>query len=185
MFWCATLCNFTDINQAFVVPGSLRRTSDPSEDPQLTVWYSETLHGILYGNCIDCLKRGCNLQEILYDILKKAKFQKIVQNREEQSCTVRQQNNIAFQLFMKSQSPGIQLDLRELQTYLVTLVLCNIGTADGFIAKTDKSKSFSHLTKDVEDATPPQTVETLIIIDCNACFHQLKELPGNFSQICS
>ena len=72
---------------------------------------------------------------------------------------------------MKSQSQGIQQDLRKLQTYPLILVPCNIGTAEGFIGKTDKSK-FCYVTKDVEDATPPHTVETLILIDCNASFHQ-------------
>ena len=41
-----------------------------------------------------------------------------------------QEGNIAFQLFMKSQNHGVQLDLRELLTYLLTPVPYSIGTAD-------------------------------------------------------
>jgi len=95
-----------------------------------------------------------------------------------------QQGNVAFQLFMKSQNQGIQLDLRELLTYPLTPVPYSIGTADGFMAKTDKSKSFTFLTKDQEDAAQPPNDETLVIFDGNACFYFLKEIPGNFSQIC-
>ena len=67
----------------------------------------------------------------------------------------KQQGNIAFQLFVKSQSQGLQLDLKELMTYPLTPVPFSIGTADGFLAKTDKSKSFQYLTKDCEDAPVP------------------------------
>ena len=129
---------------------------------------------------------GCNFFEpikrlnlkTLGDMNKKGK----VTTTKSKVVQFQQQGNIAFKMFMKSQSQGIQLDLRELLTYPLTPVPYSMGTADGFLAK---SKSFSHLTKDVEDATLPPTDETLVIIDGNACFHQLKELPGDFSQICS
>lgn len=96
-----------------------------------------------------------------------------------------QQGNVAFQLFMKSQQQGLQLDMRELLTYPLTPVPYSIGTADGFLSKTDKSKSFAYLVKDINDAALPATDQTLVIIDGNAYFYFLKELPGNFKQICS
>jgi len=109
---------------------------------------------------------------------------KVTTTKNKVVVQFQQQGNVAFQLFMKSQEQGIQLDLRELLTYPLTPVPYSIGTADGFMAKTDKSKSFAHLTKGQEDAAQPPTNETLVIIDGNACFYYLKEIPGNFSQIC-
>ena len=96
----------------------------------------------------------------------------------------KQQGNIAFQLFVKSQSQGLQLDLKELMTYPLTPVPFSIGTADGFLAKTDKSKSFQYLTKDCEDAPVPAPESTLVVYDGNAYFYYLKEIPANFSKIC-
>ena len=96
----------------------------------------------------------------------------------------KQQRNIAFQLFVKSQSQGLQLDLKELMTYPLTPVLFSTGTADGFLAKIDKSKSFQYLTKECEDSPVPAPESTLVIYDGNAYFYCLKEIPANFGQIC-
>ena len=96
----------------------------------------------------------------------------------------KQQGNIAFQLFVKSQSQGLQFDLKELMTYPLTPVPFSIGTPDGFLAKTDKSKSFQYLTKDCEDAPVPAPESTLVVYDENAYFYYLKEIPANFSKIC-
>jgi len=96
----------------------------------------------------------------------------------------KQQGNIAFQLFVKSQSQGLQLDLKELMTYPLTPVPFSIGTADGFLAKTDKSKSFQYLTKECEDSPVPAPESTLVVYDGNAYFYYLKEIPANFGQIC-
>ena len=117
----------------------------------------------------------------LGDMSKKSKV-KTTTNRVVQ---YKQQGNVAFQLLMKSQSQGVQLDLKELMTYLLTPVPYSIGTADVFLAKTDKSKALHHLTKGHEDAAVPQSSETLVIHDGNAVFYYMKETPGNFSQICS
>ena len=69
-------------------------------------------------------------------------------------------------------------------TYPLTPVPFSIGTADGFLAKTDKSKSFQYLTKDCEDAPVPAPESTLVVYDGNAYFYYLKEIPANFSKIC-
>ena len=97
----------------------------------------------------------------------------------------KQQGNIAFQLFVKSQSQGLQLDMKELMTYPLTPVPYSIGTADGFLAKTDKSKSFQYLTKECEDAPVPSAESTLVVYNGNAYFYYLKEIPANFSLICN
>ena len=96
----------------------------------------------------------------------------------------KQQGNIAFQLFVKSQSLGLQLDIKELMTFPLTPVPYSIGTADGFLAKTDKSKCFSYLTKECEDAPVPSAESTLVVQDGNACFYYMKDIPVNFSLIC-
>jgi hypothetical protein len=53
----------------------------------------------------------------------------------------------------------------------------------GFLNKTDKSKGYHFLTKDVEDVLPPPDDETLVIEDGNAAFYYLKDLPPNFRDI--
>lgn len=117
----------------------------------------------------------------LADMNKKTK----VTTTKNKVVQYQQQGNVAFQLFIKSRNQGVQLDLREFLTYPLTPVPYSIGTADGFMAKTDKSKTFTYLTKGHEDAAPPPHDETLVIIDGNACFYYLKEVPRDFSQICN
>jgi hypothetical protein len=86
---------------------------------------------------------------------------------------------------MKSQNEGLQLDLKELMAYPLTPVPYSIGTADGYLAKTDKAKAFHYLTKECENALIPPEKDTLTVHDGNACFYYLKDLPGSFSEICT
>ena len=97
----------------------------------------------------------------------------------------KQQGDVAFQLLFKSQTLDLNFDLRELLTNPLTPVPFSIGTADGYLAKTDKSKGFKFLTKEEEDSHIPLPGETLVLQDGNAVFYYIKELPGNFSKICS
>ena len=78
-----------------------------------------------------------------------------------------QQGNIALHLLMKCQKEGINLDLKELMKYPLTPVPYIIGTADGFLAKTDKSKGIQRLIKDQEDSPLPNHDEALVIQDGN------------------
>ena len=57
-----------------------------------------------------------------------------------------------------------------------------IGTANDFLAKTNKDNSLSFLTKDTMDV-PVSTVNVITIVDGNALFFYLKEIPDNFKQI--
>ena len=116
----------------------------------------------------------------LEDMNKKVK----VTTSKNKIVQYKQQGNIAFQLFVKSQIQDIQLDLKELMKYPLTPVPYSISTADGFLVKTDKSKSFHHITKDVDDAIASPPNETLVIHDGNASFYDMKEIPGNFRHIC-
>ena len=95
----------------------------------------------------------------------------------------KQQGNIAFQLLVWSQSQDRRIDMKELMAFPLTPIPYSIGTADGFLAKTDKAKGYHHLTKDIEDAVVLQGERTLVIEDGNASFYYMKELPDNFNQI--
>ena len=59
----------------------------------------------------------------------------------------------------------------------------SIGTADGSLLKTDKSKGFHYLTQGVEDADVPPYERTLNIQDDIATVYTLGEVPGTFRQI--
>ncbi|KAG1696097.1 Sucrase-isomaltase, intestinal [Nymphon striatum] len=95
----------------------------------------------------------------------------------------RQQGNVAFQLLVLSQNQTEKLDMKELLRYPLMLVPSSIGTPDGFLLKTDKSKAFSHLTKGITDAVPPPDHATLNIEDGNATFYCMTDVPTSFKQI--
>ena len=59
----------------------------------------------------------------------------------------------------------------------------SIGTADGFLAKTDKSKGFHYLTKGIENAEIRNKSMTMYIEDGNATFYNLKQLPDTFRSV--
>ena len=95
----------------------------------------------------------------------------------------RQQGNIFLQLLIRSQE-GMKVEFEDLMKYPLTPIPYSLATADGFFNKTDKSKGFHYLIKDVENSPIPSPETCLIIEDGNAVFHYLKEVPGNFKQIC-
>ena len=68
-------------------------------------------------------------------------------------------------------------------TYPLTPAPYSITTADGYLAKNDKTQAFNYLSKDYADTNIPPEADTLTVYDGNACFHSLKDIPGNFSQI--
>ena len=96
----------------------------------------------------------------------------------------KQQSNVAFQLLVKSQQGNLDVDLQELMAFQLTAVPYSLGTADGFLVKTDKSTSFHFLTKGIEDAVSPPEANTLTIIDGNAVFHAMVQVPLTFRDIC-
>lgn len=102
---------------------------------------------------------------------------------ERKVIEYKQQGDIAFQLMVKAQSSGSQLNLREIMKYSLTPVPYSIGTSDNFFAKTDKSKGLHYLLKDVDNSQPPASNKTLIVEDGNAAFYYLKEIPANFKEI--
>ena len=96
--------------------------------------------------------------------------------------TYRQHSSVAIQLLVKSQ-PNKTVNIEELIKYPLSPVPYSLGTADGYMAKTDKSKGFQYLIKEVEDTQLPVDEDTLIIQDGNAMFHAMIDVPQNFLEI--
>ena len=113
------------------------------------------------------------------DIGKKA----IVKTSNNKTLEYKQQGNVAFKLLVKSQNH--KLDLQELLRYPLMPVPSAIGTPDGHLLKTDKSKAFHRLVKDMDDADVPPDKDTMNVEDGNAVFHSIKEIPKTFKQICN
>lgn len=98
----------------------------------------------------------------------------------------KQQSNVAFKLLVKSQQLGNdeKLNLEKLMAFELTPVPFSLGSADGFLAKNDKSTGRKYIAKGWEESSlPTNPEECLVIIDGNAVFHSLKEVPGNFGEI--
>ena len=62
---------------------------------------------------------------------------------------LKQQGNIAFQLLVKSQHLGMNLDLNEVLKYQLIPIPYSLGTIDGFLNKTNKAKGVEYLTKNI------------------------------------
>ncbi len=95
----------------------------------------------------------------------------------------KQQGSMALQLLVKSQEGNI-VGLEDIMKYSLTPVPYSLGTADGYLAITPKAKGFHYLTKEVNDATIPPPDVTVLIVDGNALFYCMRELPNNFKEIC-
>ena len=102
------------------------------------------------------------------------------------NCEVqcKQQANVAFQLLVLSQEQSETIDMRELMKYPLMPVPSSIGTPDGYLLKTYKSKGFTCLTKKLDDFTMSSDAKTLNVEDGNAIFYCMKEVPATFKQIC-
>lgn len=107
----------------------------------------------------------------------------VVKTTNNRHVLYRQQSNVAFQLLVRSQDQPEKIELKELVKYPLMPVPSAIGTADGFLLKTNKAKGFDFLTKGIEDADIPPDVNTLNIEDGNATFYSMKEVPATFRQI--
>ena len=119
------------------------------------------------------LKRLC-------DMNKKS----IVATSKNEVVELKQQGNIALQLLIKLGRKGETIDLKELMSYPLMPVPSSIGTPDGFLAKTYKSKGFHYLTKGIENSEIRYKSMTMYIEDGNATFYNLKRLPITFKGMC-
>ena len=105
----------------------------------------------------------------------KASVVKTLSNREAQ---YKQQANVAFQLLVLSQKQSKKIDKRELMKYPL------MPKPDGYLLKTNKSKEFTYLKKELDDFTMLSNAKTLNVKDRNAIFYGMKEVPATFKQIC-
>ncbi|KAH3802081.1 hypothetical protein DPMN_155750 [Dreissena polymorpha] len=87
-----------------------------------------------------------------------------------------------MQLLVQSQRQDWLINQKDLLNYSLTTVPFSIGTADGFLAKTDKLKGLKHVTEGTDHAAIPKD-KTLVIEDGNALFHSMKDNPSNFKHI--
>ena len=111
----------------------------------------------------------------------KALVVKTLSNRDAQ---YKQQVKVAFQLLVLSQKQSQKIDMRELMKYPLMPMLSSIGTPNGYLLKTDKSKGFTYLTKELDDFTMQLDAKTLNVEDRNGIFYCIKEVPATFKQIC-
>ena len=95
----------------------------------------------------------------------------------------REQSNLAFMLLVKSQKVNKPISLSDLMAYSLTPVPSSIGTADGYLFKTNKASMLHSITentpKDIQ--YPPGS---LYIQDGNALIHSLTNLPPTFGEVC-
>ena len=85
---------------------------------------------------------------------------------------------------MLPQKQSEKIDMRELMKYPLMPMPSSIGTPDDYILKTDKSKEFTYLTKELDDFTMLLDAKTLNVDNRNGIFYCMKEMPVTFKQIC-
>ena len=95
----------------------------------------------------------------------------------------KEQADIAFQILVKCQALSKPISIEELMSYSVTIIPHSIGTPDGFLFKTDKSKIVHLLTKDLNTPSYPSDSETFYVEDGDALMYTLSLIPGNFRLI--
>lgn len=68
----------------------------------------------------------------------------ILKSNQNKVTKYKHQGNVAFQLLVKTQTSGLDMDLKNNMTYQLIPVPSSYGTADGFMAKNDKSTAFHY-----------------------------------------
>ena len=120
---------------------------------------------------VDFISERLKKHERFFDPIKRLNLKRLselakkttIKSSENKIIEYRQQSNIAFHLLVRSQCDDLRIDLKELLAYPLTPVPYSIATSDGFLNKTDKSKGYHFLTKDVEDVPPPPDDKTVVI----------------------
>ena len=107
-----------------------------------------------------------------------------VTTKENKVVELKQQGIIAFQLLMKCQNMDKKMDLQEVMKYQLTPVPSCLGSSDGFLGKTNKAKGMQYLLKDTFDSDQLTKSDTLLVIDGNAMFYSMTEVPATFRDIC-
>ena len=84
---------------------------------------------------------------------------------------------------VKSHKVNLGLDLKELKTFQLTPVPYSLGTVDNLPTKTDKSSDLQWLTKGVENANVIPVKDTMTVVDGNAVFHVMSQVPSTYQEI--
>ena len=100
----------------------------------------------------------------------------VVKTSSNHEVQCMQQANVAFQLLVLSQEQSEKIDMRELMKYPLMPELSTIGIPDGYLFKTDKSKGFTYLTKELDDFAMPSHAKTLNVEEGNSIFYHMKEV---------
>ena len=132
------------------------------------------------------------LNEHFFDPIKRAKLKTMasgskktkVTTKENKVVELKQQGNVAFQLLLKLQKTCHTIDLHEIMKYQLTPVPACLGTSDGYLGKTNKAKGMHYLLGAVSNSEQPDPHDTLVIMDGNAVFHNLTDIPATFKEIC-
>ena len=105
-----------------------------------------------------------------------------IKTKSNKIIEFKQQSTVMLNLLVRVQQ-GADVDIEDIMKYPLTPVPFALGTADGFLTKTDKSKGLHYLSKDVDTADVPPQDTTMIIEDGNALYYYMREVPNNFKEI--
>ena len=77
----------------------------------------------------------------------------------------------------------VGVNVNKLWKYPLSPVPYSLGTANGYMTETDKSKGMQFLVKGVNDAPQPDDANTMFIQDSDALFHAMTDIQNNFKVI--
>ena len=112
----------------------------------------------------------------------KAKCVKLSGSKRKQ-LELKASRNIAFQLLALAEKH--QLDLAKCFQYPLGPVSWPLGTPDGFLAKTDKSKGMHYIKKNTPRAARPCSNDSTVVIDGNALFYSIGKALKTFKDLAS
>ena len=87
-----------------------------------------------------------------------------VKTSKNKITELKQQSTVILSLLVQIQNK-VDINVEVLMSYPLTPVPYCLGTADGYLTKTDKSKGFDYLMKGIESAQLPDQETTLIVED--------------------
>ena len=138
------------------------------------------------------IKERLEKNEKFFEPVKKLKLKtmasvtKPVKLKTSQNKVVelKQQGNIAFQLLVKSQQISSPINLHDVMRYQLTPIPYCLATPEGFLNKTNKALGLKIVADDMESGEQPPQAETLLIVDGNALFHSMTEIPDTLKGVC-
>ena len=102
-------------------------------------------------------------------------------SKTKQELKLKAQRNIFGQLLILSEENN--LDLQKVMEYPLGPVPWSLATADGMPIKTDKSALMTKLEEEAAYKHPKKESEHVHVIDGNALFHSLTQIPETFGEV--